>query len=111
MRSIRLGRERALFDLDPGRPWKTRTPRIVYHYTSPDGFLGILESKKIRATAVEYLNDSKEIAFAVDAASSSYPRSVTRFSRGIPAASGYRSQRAETPCVERRFCCMFLHER
>jgi Protein of unknown function (DUF2971) len=69
-RSLRLGREGGPFDFDPDPPRKTRIPPIVYHYTSADGFLGILESKKIRATAVEYLNDSKEIAFAIDAASS-----------------------------------------
>lgn len=63
----------------------SRSPRIVYHYTTSDGLLGILESKKIRATAVEYLNDSKELTFAVDSASSFIRTSRDKLFPGVHA--------------------------
>jgi hypothetical protein len=35
-------------------------PPILYHYTSQDGLLGILDSKSIWASKVQYLNDEQE---------------------------------------------------
>ena len=35
-------------------------PAVVYHYTSLEGLLGIVQSRSIWATAVSYLNDSSE---------------------------------------------------
>jgi len=35
-------------------------PSTLYHYTSLQGLLGILDTGTIRATAIRYLNDSKE---------------------------------------------------
>jgi hypothetical protein len=34
---------------------------LIYHYTSGDGLLGILSSKHLRMTNVNYLNDSSEL--------------------------------------------------
>ena len=47
---------------------RRRRPRVLYHYTSGSGLLGIVESKSIWATSVRYLNDSAEYALAVAAA-------------------------------------------
>ncbi len=41
-------------------------PDQLYHYTTPGGLLGILESKCFWATDVRYLNDSKEIEYALE---------------------------------------------
>ena len=38
---------------------------IVYHYTSPDAFLSIIKSGKVRFTDVKYLNDKSETLFFV----------------------------------------------
>lgn len=40
---------------------------LVYHYTSPDGLLGILKSRKIWATDFRHLNDSREVLAGVEA--------------------------------------------
>src|ERR1700684_352024 len=40
--------------------------RIVYHYTSQRGLIGILTTKKIWATSIRYLNDSMEFAYTLD---------------------------------------------
>ena len=36
---------------------------IVYHYTSPDGILGILKNKTLRFTDCQYLNDKGEFVY------------------------------------------------
>lgn len=36
-------------------------PQILYHYTSMDGFLGIIENKSLHATNALFLNDRTEI--------------------------------------------------
>jgi hypothetical protein len=40
-----------------------RPPRIVYHYTSGSGLIGILKSRSIWSTS--FLNDSSEYSFAI----------------------------------------------
>jgi hypothetical protein len=44
----------------------TRTSRLLYHYTSADGLLGIIESASLWATDIRFLNDSAEFTFARD---------------------------------------------
>ena len=39
-------------------------PEIVYHYTSAKGLLGILSTRTIWATDVEFLNDAEELTYA-----------------------------------------------
>src|SRR6266700_6216266 len=39
-------------------------PRL-YHYTSQEGLLGILSSKTLWATRIQYLNDSTEFAYTL----------------------------------------------
>lgn len=38
----------------------TPEDRIVYHYTSPEGFLGILSGQSLRFTDISYMNDRSE---------------------------------------------------
>ena len=40
-------------------------PKILYHYTTQAGLLGILQSKEIWATTVYYLNDEQEFRYAL----------------------------------------------
>ena len=40
-------------------------PEILWHYTSLEGFTGIVESKRIWATEIRYLNDESEFNHAV----------------------------------------------
>jgi hypothetical protein len=40
--------------------------KIIYHYTSLEGFLGIIESKSIWATNILYLNDASELNYSGD---------------------------------------------
>jgi len=40
-------------------------PEVVYHYTTQDGFLGILRSKVLWASNAMYLNDSSELNYGV----------------------------------------------
>lgn len=44
------------------------TPTILYHYTSPAGLYGILESSSLWASNIHYLNDSKEFKQAIECA-------------------------------------------
>jgi DUF2971 family protein len=44
--------------------YKKLPPRL-YHYTSQEGLLGILFSKTLWATRIQYLNDSTEFAYAL----------------------------------------------
>lgn len=39
--------------------------RVVYHYTSPDGFLGILSGQSLRFTDISYMNDRSEGVYFV----------------------------------------------
>lgn len=43
-------------------------PPIVYHYTDPAGFLGILESRSLWLSDYSYLNDPSEIRYGVSLA-------------------------------------------
>lgn len=44
---------------DPDRP------KFLYHYTNGDGLLGIVNSKKLWATKIQYLNDRSELNHAI----------------------------------------------
>jgi hypothetical protein len=41
-------------------------PDIVYHYTSLDGFLGIVKSRAVWMTDFAYLNDRREVRYGLD---------------------------------------------
>lgn len=40
-------------------------PEVLYHYTSQAGLMGIVESKSIWATKLQYLSDAAEFAYAI----------------------------------------------
>ena len=40
-------------------------PSIVYHYTTPTGLLGIVNSQKIWATDLAYMNDAAELSYGI----------------------------------------------
>jgi len=42
----------------------TKTPKFLYHYTNSTGMKGIIESGKIWATKIQYLNDKSEFRLA-----------------------------------------------
>ena len=44
---------------------KRKVNRTLYHYTSQEGFLGILKTNEIWATNAQYLNDTKEMNYAI----------------------------------------------
>lgn len=43
-----------------------QVPSVVHHYTTTSGLLGIVSSGKLRATNIEFLNDTKELQHAID---------------------------------------------
>lgn len=45
---------------------RTLPKRLVFHYTSQAGLLGIVSSKTIRATNILYLNDAREIEVSIE---------------------------------------------
>lgn len=49
-------------------PRKDSTPEWLWHYTSPTAVLGILTHGVIRATMIHYLNDARELNYALDLA-------------------------------------------
>jgi hypothetical protein len=51
-------------------------PEILYHYTSQDGLIGMLNKKTIWASKIHYLNDSKEFALALELASDELDRRI-----------------------------------
>lgn len=47
---------------------RLRTPErtIIWHYTTPDGLLGILKSGSLWATSIKFLNDAQEYAHGLE---------------------------------------------
>ena len=43
-------------------------PDLLYHYTTPEGLLGIVKQREIWATHTQYLNDVREFSHAVEMA-------------------------------------------
>ncbi len=46
----------------------TNAPPILYHYTTFDALVGILESRELWATSLRHLNDSSEFRYTIDLA-------------------------------------------
>jgi hypothetical protein len=51
---------------------------LIYHYTSPAGLIGMIESNSLWATHVNYLNDSQEYIYGSEIFSASLNDSLTR---------------------------------
>lgn len=61
----------------------TAPPPLLFHYTSPAGFIGMVLTKKIWATHVRYLNDHQEVVHAVQLAKDVVTRTQESLA-GIP---------------------------
>jgi hypothetical protein len=64
-----------------------RKPKMLFHYTSAAGLLGIIQSKTIWSTNIRYLNDTKEYALALEIARAILEmrtkRARSNFERGL----------------------------
>ena len=45
---------------------KRRLPRLLYHYTTQEGLIGIVTSKTVWATSAAYLNDATEFSYGTE---------------------------------------------
>jgi hypothetical protein len=57
-----------VLDKTPSLLASKRPPDVLYHYTSQQGLLSIIEKRKLWATHIRYLNDSKEFDYALELA-------------------------------------------
>lgn len=51
-------------------------PEILYHYTNLEGLFGIVESKELWASHVQYLNDKKEYIHFIERVSSTLQKTI-----------------------------------
>lgn len=49
----------------PHREATPRLPAVLFHYTTPSGLLGVLETKTLWATHARFLNDAKELDYGL----------------------------------------------
>lgn len=54
----------------PPYPWveggeRPDPPDVLYHYTSPAGLVGIVESESLHCTSIHHLSDAEEISYAI----------------------------------------------
>lgn len=59
-----------------------KPPDRLYHYTSPEGLLGIVKQREIWATHTQYLNDVREFSHAVEMAKEELHRMTGRSDSG-----------------------------
>ena len=65
---MRMTKWLEVVDRMPSQLANMKPPDVLYHYTSQRGLLGIIEKKKLWATHIRYLNDSKEFDYALELA-------------------------------------------
>jgi len=41
-------------------------PKTIYHYTSQEGLLGIIQEGLLRVSSIRHLNDSAELIYAIE---------------------------------------------
>lgn len=71
--------------------------KIIYHYTSLDGLLGIIDSKSIWTTNIIYLNDISELNYA----KSLFNEEIKRFTKETPNFKRRRNLDDSMGCI---FC-------
>lgn len=54
-----------IHEFSPGKDIKLDKSTIVYHYTSPNAFLSILQGNAVRFSDIRYMNDKSESVFFV----------------------------------------------
>jgi hypothetical protein len=65
------------------------TPEVLFHYTSPSGFAGILKHSELWATDVRFLNDAQELQYAWDAFRSTLAK---RSAEETPYSEAYKAE-------------------
>ncbi len=66
-------------------------PDILYHYTSQEGLLGIIENGEIWATDILYLNDEREFKLAFELACNLLSSRISAASQKAQALQNIRS--------------------
>ena len=96
---------------EPGLPDK---PAILYHYTTPEGLKGILQSGKLWATEVRYMNDASELDYALEFARQEPPsfststRRPRAHARSSPDSSASLWTQVRQSGVRTSFVCRLL---
>jgi hypothetical protein len=71
--------------------FKGSLPSFLYHYTSPDGLLGIVEHSELWATNLNYMNDATEFQISLKLAEETLTAATN--------SSALNPQRREIACV------------
>ncbi len=58
-----------------------RPLRTLFHYTSQEGLLGILRTKTLRASSIQYMNDAAEFSYALEVVRSTLDNAL-KYERG-----------------------------
>jgi hypothetical protein len=77
----------------------TETPELLYHYTTPEGLVGIVADRHIWATRALYLNDAKEIRHAFDVTKDLLTAFESRNRSGTQAFRDYLDETQIIPWV------------
>jgi hypothetical protein len=72
-------------------------PSVLYHYTSPSGFAGIVQRSELWATDVRFLNDAQELHYAWDAFRSTL---ADREAEGTEYSEAYKAELEAIKSVE-----------
>jgi len=84
----------ALDNLLPARP----TIQTVFHYTSQEGLLGIVQSESLWVTSIRHLNDSTELEYAVELTRAMLLRKVE--DKGDPLLNYYQDVLARLDVIK-----------
>lgn len=88
-------------------PADLRPPKRLYHYTTQRGLLGILKSKTLWATRIQYLNDSSEFGYTLPLWTKAVEVRQRRLRESSSPTAEFRSQFAsllgELPIIFERF--------
>jgi Protein of unknown function (DUF2971) len=85
-------------------------PRILYHYTSASGLMGIVEKKEIWATKIDYLNDAHEFWHAHELAFEALTRRAKKSTKAVRFALGQMKERLERRIDRGVFVASFSEE-
>ncbi len=70
-------------DAEPSpKPFAELAGKVLYHYTTYKGILGITESRSIWASSVRHLNDTAEVKYACDLVTAHFERVLPKVAPG-----------------------------
>src|SRR5579864_6760669 len=94
-------------------PPETRPPARLYHYTSQSGLLGILKSKTLWATRIQYLSDASEFRYTFKLWAEATQERQQRVTASDAGNSDFRSELTsilgELPRMFERFVRIPVH--